>query len=127
MVPVRMASTVSIAVKEMIPVIIATALWGSHWSQYRVNTLSDNISVVSAITSRTSRDLPHMAHLLRCLFSFEAHYDCELTSDHIPGKLNKAADTHKINFHLFSLVFSRSNNHQFLLHKPYHHSSWTHP
>ena len=85
-------TTVSITVKEMIPVIIATALWGSLWSQYRVNILSDNTSVVSAITSRTSRDSPHMAHLLRCLFFFEAHYDCELTSDHIPGKLNKAAD-----------------------------------
>ena len=85
-------TTVSIAVKEMIPVIIATALWGSLWSQYRVNILSDNTSVDSVITSRTSKDSPHMAHLLRCLFFFKAHYDCELTSDHILGKLNKAAD-----------------------------------
>lgn len=36
---------------------------------------------------------PHLAHLLRCLFFFEAHHQFEHFATHIPGAHNVAADS----------------------------------
>ena len=83
--------SINIAIKEMIPIVIATALWGSQWSGGQVHFLSDNAAVVSALSSRAARD-PHLSHLLRCLFFYEAHFKCEHSAGHIAGKANRAAD-----------------------------------
>lgn len=81
----------NIAIKEMVPIILATAVWGSQWSRHRVHFLSDNMAVVAALSSRSARD-PHLAHLLRCLFFWEAHYSCDHSAGHIAGSANGAAD-----------------------------------
>ena len=57
-----------IAAKELIPIVIATAIWGSRWSHQQVNFLSDNMAVVAALSSCSAQDPPHLSHLLRCLF-----------------------------------------------------------
>ncbi len=82
---------VNIAIKEMVPVVASTALWGSTWVGSTVCFNVDNQAVVAALNRSRAKD-PHLAHLLRCLFFFEAHYKFEHKSAHIPGKLNVAAD-----------------------------------
>lgn len=82
---------VNIAIKELIPIVIAVAIWGHQWSKGRVHCLSDNMAVVWALSSRAVWD-PHLSHLLRCLFFYEAHYKCEISASHIAGKANGAAD-----------------------------------
>ena len=83
--------SVNIAVKELIPIVVATAIWGSGWSQQRVHFLSDNIAVVAALSSRLACD-PLLSHLLRCLFFWEARFNCDHTAGHIAGSVNRAAD-----------------------------------
>ena len=82
---------VNIAVKELLPIVMGAALWGQSWEGSQVLFRSDNQAVVSALSTRSTRD-PHMAHLLRCLFFFEAHFRFEHRAQHIAGKLNLAAD-----------------------------------
>ena len=84
-------SSKDIAVKEMVPIVISTAIWGRSWSNSTVTFRSDNMTVVHTLSKGSSRD-PHLSHLLRCLFFFEAHFKFEHTASHIPGKLNVAAD-----------------------------------
>lgn len=84
-------SSVNIAVKEMIPIVVATALWGTQWCRRKVHFLSDNMAVVATLNSRSARHL-HLSHLLRCLFFLEAHYDCGHSAGHIAGRSNIAAD-----------------------------------
>ena len=55
-----------IAVKEMVPVVIAIAIWGKLWQSSTVQVFSDNMSVVCALTGGVARD-PLLMHLLRCL------------------------------------------------------------
>ena len=80
-----------IAAKEVIPIVVAVALWGQGWTRRRILCYCDNQSAVAVIHSRYSRH-PLMASLLRCLFFFEAKYNCTLTATHIPGVLNDRAD-----------------------------------
>ena len=80
-----------IAVKELLPLVVAVAVWGPAWAQTRVRCHCDNQSVVHDIRTRTSRH-PHMMHLLRCLFFLEAQHQLEVSCVHIPGVLNDLAD-----------------------------------
>ena len=88
--PPHWAST-SIAVKELIPIVISAAVWGSTWCGSIVQFKSDNQAVVAALTPRAARD-PQMSHLLRCLFFLEAHFQFEHRAQHLAGRLNTAAD-----------------------------------
>ena len=83
--------TKHIAIKELVPILIGLAVWGSYWSRRHVICYCDNDAVVAVMRSRCSKE-PDLMHLLRCLFFFEAHYSCRLTAVHIPGVLNDRAD-----------------------------------
>ena len=80
-----------IAAKEMVPIVVAVAVWGQEWSSTTVLAFSDNMAVVSAITAGRARD-PLLMHLLRCLHFFCAHYGIVLRARHIAGVQNTAAD-----------------------------------
>lgn len=80
-----------IAAKELVPVVIAAALWGHHWKRTCVCFRSDNMAVVDVLRSRTSRDRLLM-HLLRCLVFYAAYFGFQFIAKHIPGVLNTAAD-----------------------------------
>ena len=82
-------SSSNIAAKELVPVVIAAALWGSHWAGHRVLFQSDNQSVVAAVNSGSSRDHT-LAHLVWCLFFFSASWHFTLLA--IPGVQNYAAN-----------------------------------
>lgn len=81
----------SIMVKELVPIVIAAAVWGRHRVGDRVQCKCDNESVVAVISSRTSKN-PSVMHLLRCLFFFEASFNFCLSAIHIPGVQNDLAD-----------------------------------
>ena len=87
----EVARDLSITVKELLPILIASALWGHQWARHKVQCQCDNEAVVAVLASRTSKQ-PHLMHLLRCLFFIEACYDLEVTCVHIPGVDNDLAD-----------------------------------
>ncbi len=80
-----------IAAKEMVPVVVAAALWGRSWADKRVIFRSDNSQVVAAISSGTSRHKT-VAHLTGCLFFLAASFQFVPAASHIPGHCNTAAD-----------------------------------
>ena len=84
-------SGTNIAVKELFPIVIGAAIWGSDWSGSLVHFRCDNWAVVQALTSRRAQDQLLM-HLLRCLFFLEAHFRFDHIVSHIPGRENCAAD-----------------------------------
>ena len=53
--------------KEVLPVVLACAVWGEQWSGQTVQAYYDNEAAVSVLNSGYSRDSQIM-HLLRCLF-----------------------------------------------------------
>lgn len=82
---------VHITGKELLPIVVACAVWGHQWQGYSVRCLCDNAAVVAIVKSGSSKD-PTVMHLMRCLFFFVAHYQLVLLPAHIPGKENVAAD-----------------------------------
>lgn len=84
-------ANVDISAKELVPVVISAAIWGSQWADSRVTFWCDNSAVVQVLASRTARD-PSLARLLQCLFFMEAHFGFDHVAHHIPGKANRAAD-----------------------------------
>ena len=81
----------SIALKELIPVVLAAATWGSLWGGLLVMLHSDNMAVVSQVNSLHARD-PAACNMLRCLAFFQAHFDFRLRAVHIAGARNTDAD-----------------------------------
>lgn len=80
-----------IAAKEMVPVVVAAALWGPDWHTSTIQVFSDNMAVVCALSTGTARD-PLLMHLLRCLHFFCARFSIAIRATHIAGVLNTAAD-----------------------------------
>ena len=80
-----------IAIKELIPITLACALWGSNWKGTRIKVNCDNEAVVAVLNSGYSWD-PFLMDLLRCIFFFNARFNFRLSAQHIPGHLNVLAD-----------------------------------
>ena len=80
-----------IMVKELVPVVVAAAVWGKQWRELVVCCRSDNQAAVAAVNSRTCHNAS-MMHMLRCLFFFKAHFEFKLVASYIPGKENVLAD-----------------------------------
>ena len=83
--------SVNSTIKELVPVILACAVWGEQWASQHVQVHSDNMAVVSIIRAKSSKDRKAM-HLLRCLHFFTAKHDLTLTAVHVPGVSNSRAD-----------------------------------
>ena len=81
----------SIAIKELVPIVIAVAIWGQKWARRRVLCHCDNAAVVAVVKSRYSKE-PGLMHMLRCIFFMEAHFACMLSATHVPGAMNTRAD-----------------------------------
>ena len=82
----------SIAVKELIPVVLAAATFGHQWSGKVVEFVVDNAAVVEVIKATYSKEL-HLMHLIRLLVFFAAKHNFWFTASHIPGKENIVADS----------------------------------
>ena len=84
-------SRIHIAAKELVPIVVAVAIWGPHWKGRRVCCYCDNIAVVFALNKGSARD-PQLMRLLRALFFFCAVHELALSARHIMGILNDSAD-----------------------------------
>ena len=80
-----------ITVKELIPIVVAAALWGTDWTGEVVKVRCDNAAVVACINKESSKEREVM-HLLRCLVFIAARYQFQLHAIHLPGTENRAAD-----------------------------------
>ena len=81
----------NIAAKELVPVVIAAAVWGALWRGQHIRFHSDNMAVVAIMSSGTA-GTPLLMHLLRCFSFYSAYYGFHHSCVHIPGVLNVAAD-----------------------------------
>ena len=94
----------SIAVKELVPILMAGMLWGDTWRNKRVLVHCDNQAVVEVVNSGSSKD-PGLAQLLRCLFFIIAEFQLSLQATHIMGLNNVQADA--ISRNNLSVFFSQ--------------------
>ena len=90
--------------KEVLPVVLACAVWGEQWSSQMVQAYCVNEAAVSVLNSGYSRD-PQIMHLLRCLFFIKAHFQIEVRVSHIPRAKNVQANA--ISHDLLSVFFSQ--------------------
>ena len=81
----------SITLKELLPIVLACAVWGESFRNMRVTVHCDNLGTVALVNSGYSR-VPQIMHLLRCLFFVRARFQIELWAVHIPGMDNIVAD-----------------------------------
>ena len=83
--------SLSIAYKELFPVVISAMLWGHTWATKRVEFYSVNISVVSILGSITLKD-PNMMVLLQYLSLVAAHNFFAFTAPYTAGQDNSIGD-----------------------------------
>ena len=84
-------SSVNITGKELLPIVLAAATWGSLWSGQAVRFHCDNAAIVDTISSDKSTE-PLVMQLLRGLHLFTMEHAFSLTAAHIAGMENGAAD-----------------------------------
>ena len=63
----------SITLKEILPIVLAYAVWGHSWKNQSVTVHCDNQGTVAAVNSGYSHT-PQIMHMLRCLFFIWAHF-----------------------------------------------------
>ena len=96
-------SDTHITVKELLPIVIAVALWADRWRGTTVRCLCDNAAVVAVVNSGSSK-CEKVMHLMRSLFFLAVQQDITLVAQHIPGVENREADALSRNDHLFFLA-----------------------
>ena len=94
----------SITFKEIVPIVIACAVWGPAWATKSVTVHCDNEGAVAVVNSGYSR-IPPIMHMLRCLFFIRAYYQITLRAVHVPGRENDLADA--ISRNNLSVLFSQ--------------------
>ena len=99
---------VDITTKELVPVVIAAAMWGRAWFRTQVCFHVDNMGVVAILRRYTAGgDISH--HLIRCLYFYASFWQFEFSAEHIPGVQNTAADAvSQNNLTLFSSLFPQA-------------------
>ena len=81
----------SIAVKEIIPIVIAVQVWSEEIKGRYLKVVSDNMSVVCAINAQSCRD-PSLMAWVRRLFVSCMLGNIHVIATHIPSKANSSAD-----------------------------------
>ena len=93
----------SIALKELLPIVLACGVWGSNWTNQTVIVHCDNLGVVSLVNTGYSR-IRTIMHLLRSLFFIRERFQLEVWATHVPGMRNVLADAiSRNNLQLFFL------------------------
>lgn len=77
--------------KELVPLVLSCALWGSELAHKSVLFQCDNMSVVAAVQKGTAKEEMVM-QLLHSLWFSTAYYGITLNIEHIAGVTNLAAD-----------------------------------
>ena len=109
LVPTTMASITTLPPynsKELIPIVIAAAVWGKSWSESHVRVKCDNAAVVRIL----NRGYSWNPDLMRCLHFITARFNFWVTAEHIQGTLNTAADALSCNsLHTFKVLMPHAN------------------
>ena len=80
-----------ITIKELLPIVLAAAVWGKYWENKAILCRCDNEAVVHIVNTGTSRD-PVAMGLMRCLYFIAAKFNMLLSATHLAGKANSLAD-----------------------------------
>ena len=91
-------------VQELLPIVLASTIWGLVWHNSSVVAHCDNSAVVSVVNSGYSC-IPQIMHLLWCLFFIRVHFQLSLHAVHTPGRLNSVADA--VSRNNLSYLFTR--------------------
>lgn len=81
----------NIALKELLPIVLAVKVWSSLLSNKRILFMTDNQAIVHIINRQTSKDKDIM-FLVRSLVLTSLSCNLHFSAKHIPGKHNKIAD-----------------------------------
>ena len=95
----------SILIQELLPIVLACAVWGPDWQGSSVIVHCDNMGAVAVVNSGYSK-VPQIMHLLRCLFFIRAHFSLSVRAVHVPGVENGWADA--ISRNLLSGFFAQA-------------------
>ena len=76
---------------ELLPIILASAVWEPQWHGQTVLGYCDNTGAVAIANSGYSK-APRIMHLLRCLFFIRAYYQFSMHVVYIEGANNIWAD-----------------------------------
>jgi len=79
-----------ITAKELLPIIIAAAIWGAQWANQSVLCRCDNEAVVCIVNTGTSKDLTVMC-LMHCLYFIVAKFNMILSTVHLASSANGIA------------------------------------
>ena len=71
--------------KELLPIVIAAAIWGKTWGGNTVRAQCDNMAVVSIVNSGTIRE-PEVMHLRCCLAFLEAKHTIHVSPATLRGQ-----------------------------------------
>ena len=82
---------IHISPKELVPIVLAVALWGPLWAGKKIGCRCDNMAVVYAVNKGAARN-PQLTRLLRVLGFLCGVHSISLTAQHIAGVRNVAAD-----------------------------------
>ena len=105
-------ASVNIVVKELVPIVVATALWGRVWQHLHICFHSDNSAAVDTLQKRSVRD-PQAHHLLCCFYFYLVLFQFEYSVEHVLGTLNTAADAiSSENLHLISSLLPQATQSQ---------------
>ena len=83
--------SLSITFMELLPILLAAAVWGSRWQSYKVICHCDNEAAVTVINKGSAKD-PGLAQLLRCISFYAAYFHFTLHAQHVSGCHNQTAD-----------------------------------
>ena len=72
---------ITINCKELIPIVLAAAVWGREWAGLTMQVRCDNAAVVADLNRDCSKDADVM-HLLRCLAFIKAKFRFLMFASH---------------------------------------------
>ena len=81
----------NIAIKELLPIVLAVRLWAERLKNKRILFFTDNEAIVFVINNTTSK-VPDMMHLVRQLVSTCLINNVQFAAKHIPGRHNLLPD-----------------------------------
>ena len=76
---------------EILNLVVALKLWGSHWKDKTVEIKCDNMAMVEVLRSGRARD-SILAMCARNIWLLAAMFNVKLVINHIPGSHNTVAD-----------------------------------
>lgn len=89
--PCKEDTQVSMAFRELYPIVVSAMLWGHMWKRKRIVFHCDNLGTVQIIQKGRSK-VPSIMLLMRKLTWCAAVYNFCVYAKHVPGVLNTIAD-----------------------------------